>query len=768
MKRYFPAALALAITFLVVGLAWNGLAWTDRGILTSLEMRWLDAKFRWRGGNLPGDEVLIVAIDDRSLDRLGSARLFERYHAANLIHRLAEAGAKVIGFDIVFAEPDPSNAENDRLFAEAIAHAGNVVLAIAIDLESSAGAQREVQEIPSDFMDFVIEKNVFPAIRSRGNAGGRLIQGRNLPDDLPIPILARAASTFGFVNFSTDTEGYLRHQPQFIEWGGRLYPSLDLQLLREYLDAPSVLVTMEESAGGIAQVEVGGRVIPTDRFGRYMINFNGRNGTHRTVSWIDVEEDRVDHAVIRDRIVIIGPKAQGLGDAVPTPFDPVLPGVELHANVIDNILSNRHLTRNATTSAVDMALVLLFGTLVATYLPGLGAMRSIAYTVLALAGLTVFNAWAFIAYDWVFSYVYPGLALVVSGGSVISYKYIFEEREKNKTREVFSRYLDQAVIDQVVGQPDRLKLGGEKQEMTVLFSDVRGFSTFSEKMTPQELVGFLNVYFDQMAKLIFKNLGTLDKLVGDAVMCFWGHPIKTPDHALRATIASLEMIEAVRRMESTVRLPDNHRFDIGIGLSTGEMVVGNMGSQNRFSYTVMGDHVNLGSRLEGLNKFYGTHILISDSTYRAIRHRVFCRELDRVKVKGRNEAVTIYEPLGLIAPEKERRVAERRGPRTLAKKLTRTYFMARHGERRSGADRRLGSTSLVVDLRWEPIRREFEHALALYRAGDFDAADAGFDRVLTLEPKDGPTLVMKGRVSRIRAEQPSTEAFDPVYRFDEK
>ena len=344
-------------------------------------------------------------------------------------------------------------------------------------------------------------------------------------------------------------------------------------------------MTLTTQNDQIVQVQVGDRTIPTDRFGRFMVNFNGPANTHSVVSWIDVEEGSIDPTVLRDKIVIVGPYAVGLGDVVPTSFDPVLPGVELHANVIDNVLAGRYLVHDTMRSMLDLGLIIVFGLIVAFYLPKMGATRSIFYTTFALVAFTAFNIWIFLQFSWVLSYVYPGLALVTTSGSLISYQYLTEEREKNRTKQVFSHYLDQA---------EKLQLGGEKHALTVLFSNIRGFSTFSEKMTPQELVGFLNTYFDQMTNIIFKYQGTLDKLIGDEVMCFWGHPIETEQHALRSTIAALEMMKVIREMQETVKLPGGHPFDIGIGINTGEMVVGNMGSQRRFSYTVMGDDAQPG------------------------------------------------------------------------------------------------------------------------------------------------------------------------------
>ena len=758
--------MVIVITFLFVVLAVNRLDWTGSDFLASLDMRWLDTKFRWRGEQAPGDEVIIVAIDERTLAELGgSARTMIRTVPARMVDAIAAAGARVIGFDVLYSEADISSVENDRLFAEAIERAGNVVMGVYLDLESTTGERGERDELSPELQELVIAKQVYPAVRQRGaGTGGTRVRGANL--SLPIPILSRAAASFGFVNFHPDTEGFLRYQPQFIEWVGRLYPSLDLQLLKGYLGAPSVTVTMQDDR--IEQVQVGDYIVPTDRFGRFMVNYNGPGGTHETVSMVDVMEGRVDPEVLRDKVVIFGAPAIGLGDVVPTSFDPVLPGAELHANVIDNILHQRYLMRNSMTAMIDVGLIVLFGLLVAFYLPKMGATRSLFYTTLALMAFTAFNIWIFLEFRWVLSYVYPGLALVTTSGSLISYKYLTEEREKKRTKQVFSHYLDQAVIDQVIDQPEKLQLGGEKHALTVLFSDIRGFSTFSEKMTPQELVGFLNTYFDQMTNIVFKYQGTLDKLIGDAVMCFWGHPIETEQHALRSTIAALEMMKVVREMQETVKLPDGHRFDIGIGLNTGEMVVGNMGSQRRFSYTVMGDDVNLGARLEGLNKFYGTNILITDTTYESVKDRVFCRELDRVKVKGKDHAVTVYEPLGLKPSEIEHRKSERRGEATLWKKLKGAYVLARHGERR-GSDRRQGSADLLVDPSWEEIKTMFEHALGLYQRGDFDGADKAFDHVLALRPGDGPSKMLKSRIEKMRIEYAgATTAFDPVYKFDEK
>lgn len=764
LKKRFPAIMAFVLTIAFLWLAVNRLSLTDRSFLTSLEMRWVDAKFQARGERTGSAKIVIVGIDEKTLARLGSARLFQRNHFATLVERLAEGTPKSIGFDMWFSEPDFTDPANDPLFTKAVEAAGNVVLGVQMNLESSTGTRRPFRPLDPELEDIVVEKQVFPAERrsAADNSQETVFQGKDLLMNLPH--LTKAGASFGFVNFHADREGRLRFQPQLIELGGRLYPSLDLQLLRHYLDAPSVIINYEN--GRIAQVKVGDYAIPTDEFGRYMLNYAGKRGSYQTVSMIDVMEGRVGREVLKDKIVLIGATTVGLADIVATPFEPVLPGVELHANVIDNVLSQRYLYRNSTTNFIDLAIILAFGLLIAIYLPRLNAARSLLYTTLLLAAFAAFNVWTFISQEWILSFVYPGLALVLTSIILISYKYLTEELEKKRTRQTFQYYLDQHVIEQVMNQPEMLKLGGEKRELTVLFSDIRGFTSFSEKMAPAEVVNFLNQYFNKMQGLIFQHKGTLDKLIGDAVMCFWGAPLVAKDHAVRGVITALEMIHAVDDLRGVLVLPGGAKFEIGIGLNTGPMVVGNMGSQNRFSYTVMGDNVNLGSRLESLNKYYGTNILISNTTYAAVRHIVFCRELDTIQVRGKSQAVTIYEPIGTRKLEFQRRNTDRRGEMTPMKKVIRFLVKARHGERRQG-ERRLGSDRLILKPEQEEMATMYEHALSLYRKGDFDGADMAFDHVLSLSPTDGPSRLMKGRIAKYRNEYAGVH-FDPVYKFDEK
>lgn len=783
IKKRVPTILAIVITLFFGGLAGLRYSLSDDSFLTSLEMRWIDAKFLFRGPRLPGGEVVIVGIDEKSLTdpEWGSGVSLKHDKMATVVNNLAKAKPKVIGFDIFFNDPEGGTrdkdgnwvlSESDKQLAAAIKEAGNVVLGVYLDLKSDVQSSEhdESSKMTPELEALYGQKGAFPIdFCSNGPcAPSQTIEGRTLKPSLKE--FTEGAKTFGFVNFHPDKEGRLRHQPQVISYQGTYFISLDLQLLRAYQDQDSI--GLQLNGDQITDIQIGtGPTLPVDEHGRYMLNFNGKSGaegSRQIVSIIDVWRDQVPPETFRDKIVLVGDEAVGSSDIRPTPFDEVYHGVELHADVIDNVLHQNFLTREGMV-VFDILVILVLGILLGLFLPRMNASRAIVYSALLLVLFTVVNVLAFTTAGIVLGYIYPGMALVFISGSLISYQYLTEEREKKRTRQTFQYYLDPHMIEQVMTQPDALKLGGEKREMSVLFSDIRGFTSFSEKMAPTEVVQFLNQYFDRMTGVLFQYKGTLDKLIGDAVMCFWGHPLEMKDHAVKATLCALDMIQAVEDLRPMLILPGGARFDIGVGVNSGQMVVGNMGSQSRFSYTVMGDNVNLGSRLESLNKYYGTKILISDATYEACKDVIFCRELDKIQVKGKSQAVTIYEPLGVRRLGAERRSKpERRGPLTIGKRIKKAYVITRYGDRRQ-KDRRAVSDRLLLTPEREEMATMYGHALALYRRADFDAAEKAFDHVLSLSPSDGPSRLMKGRIEKYRTEYTGTEsAFDPVYKFDEK
>src|SRR5215467_1581162 len=442
IKKRVPSIIAVVLTALFLVLGFNRRDLIDTGFLTRIEFLWLDQKFRFRGSQPPGNEVVMVAFDDRTLDRYGSFRLFERDKIAALIDRLSAAKPKVIGFDIVY--PDRTTPENDQKFADAIQRAGNVVLGIDLPLKSNVAERRQATPLTPELMDLVVEKEDFPAEHADQSTAGSVngtIQGERLAEviqgkdlQLAIPELIKACASFGFVNFHRDLDGSLRYQPQFIEYQGRLWPSLDIQLARRYLNALSP--TVEISNGNITQVQIGQYTLQTDKFGRYLLNFDGPRGWHQMISMVDVMDDKVPPTVFKDKIVVIGSPAIGLSDIVYSPFDQTLPAMELHANVIENFIHQNFLYRTELTKAIDLALIVVFGAALGIYLPHMSATRSVLYVVFLFGVFTALNVLSFLMLHWILSFVYPGLALVVTGSSMISYKYFTEEKEKKRTRSV--------------------------------------------------------------------------------------------------------------------------------------------------------------------------------------------------------------------------------------------------------------------------------------------------------------------------------------------
>ena len=419
--------------------------------------------------------------------------------------------------------------------------------------------------------------------------------------------------------------------------------------------------------------------------------------------------------------------------------------------------------RDVRHQRIDLGAILIFGVVLGYFLPRADTRTGVSLSLFLFIGFASANYWTFARLNWFLSFAYPGLSLVITSSGLLSYKYLTEEKEKQRKRRTFQHCLDPRVVDQVLNHPELLKLEGERRELSVLFSNIRGFSTFCEKMAPGEVVHFLNKYLQKMQGIIWRNHGTLDKLVGDAVTCFWGAPLRSKDDALRCVITALEMIQAVEDLRGVLVLPGGGKFDVGIGVNTGPMIVGDMGSMERLNYTVVGHNVDLGALLESFNKIYGTRTIISDTTYEAVKEVIFCRQLDTIQFKGRSE-MTIYEPLGIRPLEFERRRTDRRRTITLKKRLVRTLVMLIHGERRH-ENRRLGSARLVVRPEQEETAVIYEHALEVYRKGDFEGAESGFDHVLSLNPNDGPAKLMKDRIAKFREEAETSRAGDYTNHF---
>jgi len=628
-----PARLATAVcAALTVG--WILLFLTKPPLLEDLERRVYDLRLQ-RLPHVRPTRVTIAAIDERSLAALGRWP-WSRSILARVADRLRELGARVIAFDVFFPESESAGA--DREFARALSRAGNVVLGTVFLLQPDEVLHLDPGRLRA--AQLAIEPQHIAVLR------GGATPTRPLPEPLGalanIPGLQRAAAASGHVNVVADVDGVVRRVPLVMRWGGRYYPSFDVQVARLYLGAAEVALELEEY--GIADLALGERHVPLDEDGRLLVRYRGPAGSFDTVSIVDLLEGRADPALVRGRVALIGNTAQGIGDMRVTPYGGVVPGVEIRASLIEGLLQGDFLQRPDWLELVDASALAALGLLLTVLLPRIGVAAG-GLLALACAGGYVLAADRVLESQglWV-SVVYPAtLAVTLFVATALVY-YFFAFSEKRYLKLAFQRYVPPAVVDDIARDPGKLRLGGEKRELTVLFSDIRGFTTLSEAMDPEALVRLMNRYFTAMTERVFEQRGSLDKFIGDAVMAVFGAPLADARHAEHACRAALSMVAALGELQSQWREEGLPRVDIGIGINSGPVIVGNMGSVDRFNYTVVGDAVNLASRLEALNKTYGTTILVSDSTRSQIGD-VGCpvREIDRVRVRGREQPVSVFE-----------------------------------------------------------------------------------------------------------------------------
>jgi len=503
-----------------------------------------------------------------------------------------------------------------------------------------------------------------------------------------------------------DTDGTPRYEYPVLSYAGEYYPSLAVQVARIFLGLAPERMRVIFGDG----IQLGEIFVPTDESMRLLVNYLGPRGTFPTYAFVDVLQGRVAQAQFNDAIVLIGGVASGLADTFATPFEAALPGIERHATVIDNILRQDFLHRRAATKLLDVACLVLLGVLVGVISPRCPTFWGSVVTIGLGIGYVVANILAFIwAGLWV-NLLFPLLALATAQSSVTLYGYLAEERQKRQIREAFQFYLHPAVVDQVSRQPHLLKLGGEAREMTVLFSDIRGFSAIAEGLAPEALVHLLNEYLTTMTRVVFRHQGLLDKYIGDGIMAVYGAPLPDAEHALQACHTALEMRRELGGLQAQWQARGLPPLHIGIGINTATMVVGNMGSELRFDYTVMGDGVNLASRLEGANKQYGTTILMSESTWQQVNDRCATRELDLIRVKGKAQPTRLFEVLDWH-PLSEGRMA---------------------------------------------LVRHFERGLEAYRAGDWTRALHLFQLALEVAPGDRPSQLYVARCQRFLVAPPPT------------
>jgi adenylate cyclase len=667
-----PALACLAIALGLVCL------FAPLTLVEQIELRVLDWHARLRGTLPPPPKISIVAIDETSLELVGRWP-WPRTRTAEIIQRLTEGGARVVALDLILREPD----ENNRLvLARSLAERYR-----ALGLGRSPGAATEFgRELENALADADTDEALAQSVAAnrRVVVPYFFIFGRHetmpLDDEaqrlfnrsrivgfasadaekafdprqaaavqLPLSRFITASAANGHVNVNPDVDGALRHVELFIRLGDGLYPSLSLETARLALGLPRTRVRLAADHS----VQLGSTAIPTDGSGSLLLTYYGKAGTFPHIKAVDVLTGSAPPAV-KDHIVLVGFTAHGLMDVRATPFDSVMPGVESHATAIANLLEGRGLRQFAAMEILETIAVILLGLVGPLVLPRVGAIWGTVVALGLAAGATGFVHFEFREGVWILL-LPPLLALAVGHVGSVTYQVLTEERERRWIKQAFRQYVPPAVVDQLGRDPAKLAFGGERRILTVMFSDIRGFTTYSERHPPEEVVAALREYLTALVEVVFRHRGTLDKFIGDATMAFFGAPFDNRDHALQACRAAVEMSDVVARLNEQWQAAGREPFVTGFGIATGEMLVGNFGSSQRFTYTVIGDQVNLGARLESLNKDYETtrHIIISQGTYELVRDHVEVRPLGSVTVKGKQQAVDIFDLVGLKQPVQE-------------------------------------------------------------------------------------------------------------------
>lgn len=624
---YLKIAVSIAVLIVIA-------YFLSPSFLDLVELKALDIRFKSRPGVQPGKEVAIIAIDEKSLKELGRWP-WPRTVMARLIDSLTSYDVKVMGFDIVFAE-ESQNRDEDAALARAIEKSGRVILGYFFSFgEETPG--REGRELDS-----------FYEVKTLG-IGADLIRADGIVGN--IDSITEEAGGFGYFNIIPDTDGAVRWDPLIINYKDRYYPPLALQTLRHYLGNPPLTLTLADY--GVMALRIGNLSIPVDEEGRMLVNYYGGQQTFPHYSASDIIFNRIPKERLKGKIALIGPTATGIYDMRVTPFEATYPGVEIHATVMDNILHKRFITRPQWLAIIDILAIISIGIILGLIVPRLSALKGLLFATTVLIGYLFANLYVFSTKGIWINAVYPAATVILTYPMIILYRYITEEREKRWIKGAFQYYVTASVMEEILKRPEMLKLGGEEKELTVLFSDIRGFTTISETLSPEQMVSLLNEYLTSMTDIVFEHRGYLDKYIGDAIMVVYGAPVPQNDHPIQACLTAVDMMAELKRLQKKWEMEGLPFMDIGIGINTGPMVIGNMGSKSRFNYTVIGDSVNLASRLEGLNKTYGTHIIISESVYRDVRDIFLCRELDTVKVKGKLKPSLIYELIGKRSDTKE-------------------------------------------------------------------------------------------------------------------
>jgi len=615
------------------------------------------------------DRIVIVDIDEKSLKEEGRWP-WGRDRMALLMDKLFDKyGVAVVGFDVVFAEKDESSGlgvlqklgqnqlKGDRSFQETLSK-----IRPQLEYDNLFASKIKNRKVVLGYyltnqkdrrVSGMLPEPTFPAGAFKGHAVDFTTwngYGANLPE------LQQAAASAGHFNPLVDFDGRVRRVPMLVEYGGAYYESLSLAVVRTLMGQTKLSPGYAEArTGGYAGLEwldldaAGGNLkIPVDSDVATFVPYRGAQGSFRYISITDVLHGRVDPAQLKDKIILVGTTAPGLLDLRSTPVAKVYPGVEVHANMISGILDQNLKEKPAYMLGAEVVWLLLIGIALSFLLPFFTPAKAIlasAFTLIVTAGLSLV-AWQ---YGDVLMPVANSLVMIALLFALnMSYGYFVESRTKRQITGLFGQYVPSELVEEMAKHPESVSMEGESREMTILFSDVRGFTTISEGLDPKELSLLMNEFLTPLSRVVYKYRGTIDKYMGDCIMAFWGAPLPDQDHARNAILAGIEMQATLRALQPHFKERGWPEIRVGVGINTGRVSVGNMGSEVRVAYTVMGDEVNLASRLEGITKQYGVNIIVGENTRHLVTEFLY-RELDHVRVKGKDKPVAIYEPVALAS-----------------------------------------------------------------------------------------------------------------------
>jgi adenylate cyclase len=663
INRFVQATLLMALLLSLTALSFSHARWREQIRNFTFDY------YNIMKPRVASDQIVIVDLDEASQQAIGQWP-WPRTVLADLVLRLKEMGASVIAFDIVFPEEDRNSPSNLAKALEAVGEGGeitDILGAFPSNDEVFGDAIKEAGNVVTGFSFTNDETDQVP--RQVG-----LYRGKNLQRYVPglrgasvnRKEISKYAAGSGSFFVSTDTDGIIRRVPMLVAHDKTsskvvsVYPSLALETVRvldgerggSVLLGDSRYAEFDPARFGISGIQLGktGREIPTNARGEFLVYFAPSSPGWYLPAY-KVLDGTLDPAAIKDKVVLIGTSAVGLKDIRSTPLNPFIPGVEVHLNIIDQILHGEFLRRSFEAEGLEAVAIFSMGLIVILLAPFAGAVIQSVFTMIAIGTALSIGWYGFTAYGLLIDIGYPVLALVLVFMISTILTYIRTEAERKQVRTAFGHYISPDFMKELTSNPDKLKLGGEIRELTVLFSDIRSFTTISEGLTPEELIQLMNDFLTPMSDLVMSHRGTIDKYMGDAMMAFWNAPLDDPDHARHACTAALKMNEALVPINEQVKKKAGELgkkpvlLNAGIGINTGPCAVGNMGSKQRFAYSTLGDAVNLASRLEGQTKSYGINILVGESTVASIPDFAVL-EMDLIQVKGKTKPVRVFNLTG--------------------------------------------------------------------------------------------------------------------------